>query len=157
MHITYHSHALCPSCHRPFFAASLKIHLPQCRAKMANVITCCPACGVEMAQSLLNDHLQKCEQAQATSRAAGGPVQVGKAGTPATAMGLLPAERDGRVPCARCGRKFNAMAAERHIPKCNSIRSKPKTLVRGQQSSGPGYAPSAPRNGGGRTPTQYVL
>ena len=30
-----------------------------------------------------------------------------------------------------CGRRFNAMAAERHIPKCTSIMAKPKTLARG--------------------------
>jgi len=38
---------------------------------------------------------------------------------------------DDRVPCPHCGRKFNAMAAERHIPKCTSIHAKPKMLTRG--------------------------
>lgn len=31
---------------------------------------------------------------------------------------------DDRVTCPKCGRKFNADVAERHIPKCNA---KPKT------------------------------
>ena len=42
-----------------------------------------------------------------------------------------PPEYDDRVPCPHCGRRFNAMAAERHIPKCTSIMAKPKTLARG--------------------------
>jgi hypothetical protein len=35
------------------------------------------------------------------------------------------------VPCPHCGRSFNAMAAERHIPKCSDIKAKPKKLMRG--------------------------
>lgn len=54
-------------------------------------------------------------------------------------------EVDDRVPCPHCGRRFNAMAAERHIPKCSSIMAKPKTLTRG----GGGQAVSErPRPGG---------
>ena len=34
-------------------------------------------------------------------------------------------------PCPHCGRSFNEKAAERHIPKCQSIKAKPKTLTRG--------------------------
>ena len=63
-------------------------------------------------------------------------------------------EYDDRVPCPHCGRKFNATAAERHIPKCNSIRAKPKMLVRG---GGGGNGAAGNRGNGGRTPTQYVL
>ena len=79
---------------------------------------------------------------------------------------------DDRVQCPHCLRKvcrattgasplawlcifscvwhvqFNATAAERHIPKCSSIRAKPKTLVRG---AGPGLQAT---RGAGR---QYVL
>ncbi|ELT91310.1 hypothetical protein CAPTEDRAFT_116440, partial [Capitella teleta] len=29
------------------------------------------------------------------------------------------------VPCPHCNRKFNATAAERHIPLCNKIKTKP--------------------------------
>ena len=35
------------------------------------------------------------------------------------------------VPCPHCGRTFNEKAAERHIPKCNSIKAKPKFQRRG--------------------------
>ncbi|CAM9796558.1 unnamed protein product [Chrysoparadoxa australica] len=30
------------------------------------------------------------------------------------------------VPCPHCGRTFNEQAAERHIPKCTSLKTKPK-------------------------------
>ena len=63
-------------------------------------------------------------------------------------------EYDDRVPCPHCGRKFNPTAAERHIPKCNSIRAKPKMLVRGGGGNPGGAAVN--RSNGGRTPT-YVL
>ena len=67
-------------------------------------------------------------------------------------------EYDDRVLCPHCGRKFNAMAAERHIPKCSSIRAKPKMLVRGGGGGGAAESMRPTRNnGGGRTPTQYVL
>jgi len=35
------------------------------------------------------------------------------------------------VQCPHCSRRFNATAAERHIPKCNDIKAKPKMLKRG--------------------------
>ena len=35
------------------------------------------------------------------------------------------------IGCPHCGRRFNQKAAERHIPKCQSIKAKPKTLTRG--------------------------
>ena len=35
------------------------------------------------------------------------------------------------IPCPHCGRRFNQKAADRHIPKCQSIKAKPKTLARG--------------------------
>merc|ERR1712039_443510 len=41
------------------------------------------------------------------------------------------AEADDRIECPHCSRKFNAKAAERHIPKCSEIRAKPSTLRRG--------------------------
>jgi hypothetical protein len=40
-------------------------------------------------------------------------------------------EHDDRTACPHCGRRFNQQAAERHIPKCNSISAKPKMLTRG--------------------------
>ena len=85
-------------------------------------------------------------------------------------------EYDDRVQCPHCMRKFNATAAERHIPKCSSIRAKPKMLVKGggggahergsaantfgaPMGGGMGgmAAASMSRQNGGRTPTQYVL
>jgi len=45
------------------------------------------------------------------------------------------AEDDGFVSCPHCERRFNEKAAERHIPKCNDIRSKPKMLKRGEGRS----------------------
>ena len=35
------------------------------------------------------------------------------------------------VECPHCQRRFNAKAAERHIPVCNNIRAKPTSLKRG--------------------------
>jgi len=37
----------------------------------------------------------------------------------------------GLIECPNCLRTFNAKAAERHIPVCESIRAKPKLLLRG--------------------------
>ena len=45
-----------------------------------------------------------------------------------------PPECDDRIPCPHCGRRFNALAAERHIPKCQAISAKPKTLTRAAAS-----------------------
>ena len=64
---------------------------------------------------------------------------------------------DDRVPCPHCGRKFNATAAERHIPKCSSIRAKPKTLVRGGNGQGSGIANAMRAPSGARQQQQYVL
>lgn len=44
------------------------------------------------------------------------------------------------VPCPNCGRTFNEMAAERHIPKCKNIIAQPKSL---QKGSGRGLGVSA--------------
>jgi hypothetical protein len=49
------------------------------------------------------------------------------------------------VQCPHCERRFNEKAAERHIPVCTSIRSKPSSLKRG---TGGGAA------GGGKSNTQ---
>ena len=32
------------------------------------------------------------------------------------------------IPCPHCGRRFNAKAGERHIPQCQNIKAKPKSL-----------------------------
>lgn len=41
------------------------------------------------------------------------------------------------VPCPHCGRRFNQQAADRHIPKCQDIKAKPKMLRRGAGTPGP--------------------
>ena len=38
---------------------------------------------------------------------------------------------DGLVPCPHCSRRFNQKAADRHIPKCQDIKAKPRTLRKG--------------------------
>jgi len=48
------------------------------------------------------------------------------------------------VPCPHCDRRFNAKAADRHIPQCQNIKAKPKRLARGS-----GGAAVASRNTGG--------
>ena len=103
-----------------------------------------------------NARKARLEAAEARSRFEAFQAQLEEAKANGT-MHLLPPpapvedEYDDRVPCPHCGRKFNSTAAERHIPKCTSIRAKPKTLMRGMPAGGPNRA------SGGRTPTQYVL
>ena len=41
-----------------------------------------------------------------------------------------PSQNPDYVECPTCGRRFNETAAERHIPKCKNIKSKPKPLRR---------------------------
>ncbi len=35
---------------------------------------------------------------------------------------------DGRVECPHCKRRFNAAAAERHIPQCQKLQTKPRAV-----------------------------
>eukprot|EP00892_Ulva_mutabilis_P007400 jgi/Ulvmu1/5031/UM021_0048.1 len=53
-----------------------------------------------------------------------------------TKMPVFEDEHDDRVPCPHCGRKFAALTAERHIPKCQHIRAKPAFLKRGSGIAG---------------------
>ena len=34
-----------------------------------------------------------------------------------------------RVPCPHCLRRFNAAVAERHIPKCQELKTKPRAIA----------------------------
>ena len=56
------------------------------------------------------------------------------------------------VACPNCGRSFNATAAERHIPKCASIKARPAALFRGEgvAAGAGGAAKMAATMGGGR-------
>lgn len=40
------------------------------------------------------------------------------------------------IQCPHCSRRFNEKAAERHIPQCQNIINKPKTLARGKGGGG---------------------
>ncbi len=44
------------------------------------------------------------------------------------------------IPCPHCGRRFNAKAADRHIPQCQNIKAKPSRLLK---NSGMGAVASA--------------
>lgn len=33
------------------------------------------------------------------------------------------------IPCPHCGRRFSALAGERHIPHCKNIKAKVRSLV----------------------------
>jgi hypothetical protein len=52
------------------------------------------------------------------------------------------------VPCPHCGRSFNATAAERHIPKCTSIKAQPTRLRAGGRAGG--WVGGRAGGGGGR-------
>jgi len=41
---------------------------------------------------------------------------------------VLEPEEDSRVQCPHCGRKFEALVAERHIPKCAQTKAKPNAV-----------------------------
>jgi DNA-directed RNA polymerase subunit RPC12/RpoP len=70
--------------------------------------------------------------------------QAEKEGKDIRTLDLPPAPEavDDRTPCPHCGRSFNALAAERHIPKCTSIKSKPSML-----RAGGGTSRAAPARG----------
>jgi hypothetical protein len=63
---------------------------------------------------------------------------------------------DGRTPCPHCGRRFNTQAAERHIPKCKSMKAKPTRLKAGggvvaAAGAAAGRGGGATRGAGGAT------
>ncbi|KAG5189921.1 hypothetical protein JKP88DRAFT_352953 [Tribonema minus] len=53
------------------------------------------------------------------------------------------------VPCPHCARRFNEAAAERHIPRCSSIRAQPSRLAKGS-GRGLGVASRKPSGPGRR-------
>ncbi len=44
---------------------------------------------------------------------------------------MISAPDPSLIPCPNCGRRFNEMAANRHIPQCKNIKAKPTVLKRG--------------------------
>ena len=48
---------------------------------------------------------------------------------------------DSLIPCPHCNRRFNEKAAERHIPKCQSIKAKPSFLSK-NSNTGIGSTPN---------------
>ena len=54
-----------------------------------------------------------------------------KEGRPPPPVSSVPSVDPDLVPCPHCGRSFNEAAAERHIPRCQNIKAKPKRLMRG--------------------------
>ena len=45
-------------------------------------------------------------------------------------------ENDDRTPCPHCGRRFAANVAERHIPKCATMKSRPRPRPAGKKAVG---------------------
>ena len=124
----------CPSCGRAFFPSSLRIHLPQCKAKQAAVVVECPACGIEVPNSQLNAHMAKCPAASSRSVASrtGNPARravpsrgPGPSKPPLPYMAIAPTEADGRVPCAKCGRKFSPDRIAKHQFACMRQKKRP--------------------------------
>ncbi|KAM6170734.1 zinc finger C2HC domain-containing protein 1C [Erethizon dorsatum] len=50
---------------------------------------------------------------------------IAKGGNPSDLPPILPAENPDYVQCSHCSRHFAPKAAERHIPKCKTIRNRP--------------------------------
>ena len=49
--------------------------------------------------------------------------------------------------CQHCGRRFNAKAAERHIPLCSNIIAKPSVLKKGSNHSAAAGVSKMPQRG----------
>lgn len=49
------------------------------------------------------------------------------------------------VPCPHCGRKFNEEAANRHIPICKNVFSKPKDSPKSKQPATPSSLKTGPK------------
>lgn len=64
-----------------------------------------------------------------------GPLQHVLSHTPQLTDAFARAWCSDRVPCPHCGRKFNAKAAERHIPRCQDLGTKPLGRAMGAGSS----------------------
>jgi hypothetical protein len=74
---------------------------------------------------------QKSSQLQQAMQAAREIKQAKEEGREPVFAAVEPTVDPSLVPCPHCGRSFNETAAERHIPKCTSIKARPKMLKRG--------------------------
>jgi len=72
-----------------------------------------------------------------------------KSGAPMPDMPSAPSAPDpSLILCENCGRRFNEKAAERHIPKCQSIKAKPNRLKAGGGiTAAGGRSRGAPKGG----------
>ena len=147
----------CPHCGRAFFPSSLQIHIPQCQAKMARMIVLCPACGVEVAQLHLSEHMsreckvikrqtmamqgrapspkgsrrgpqtergpRRSSGASATSSSTGPKTE--RSQPPPHSFAVAAPDPDGRVACARCGRKFAPDRIAQHQFICVQLKRGP--------------------------------
>lgn len=100
----------------------------------------CPACGTEMPNADLNKHLASCRAA--SQRFNGPSSRLGRSADnerrgisaklvnanhprPSAPMTLQPADSDGRIPCARCGRKFAQDRIAKHQYICTGLKHGP--------------------------------
>lgn len=135
----------CASCSRKFTARSLAVHQRVCAKvfKPASTATASkqsptppPATKKKPATATAKWRKQS-EELRAAMQRGRGEIP---APTTTPSFGIADADDattpppidDGLVMCPHCERRFNDKAAERHIPKCSNIVSKPKTLRRGE-------------------------
>ncbi|KAH9255445.1 hypothetical protein BASA81_006564 [Batrachochytrium salamandrivorans] len=154
----------CRSCNRKFSSRSLVVHERVCAKvfKPALSSSSPPAAAVataavvgEKKKSNAKWRKQSEELRAAMQRGRGEEPSTKPVLVSATTMTTADAENeqdDGLVMCPHCERRFNDKAAERHIPKCTSIMSKPKMLKRGEgKSVAKPLAPAPPPSAAKRT------
>ena len=93
----------------------------------------CPGCKAEIPNAKLNAHLAQCAEfgggrtskggESAGGRGGGGSGGKDGGGTSNATVGLMPPCADGRIPCARCGRKFSAERIASHQYICTHLKN----------------------------------
>jgi len=114
----------CDLCGRDFFAASIAIHRKQCHDKQQYIPIACQFCDTEVRRCDMPKHIRGCPAARrATSAQRVAAARVGAIPTAvAPQPGMPPAQAsDHRVPCAVCGRKFNADRVAKHQSICRKL------------------------------------
>ena len=157
----------------------------------------CPACGADFPQGELNDHMSRCRAASqrfgnggtfsrpsgklglasgnncssSSCCGSGGAVNAnavnGNRQRPSKSMVIQPADADGRVPCARCGRRFAPDRIAKHQYICTGLKHGPARsptqvaatarkaaapMVLGRRRSLSSKAPPRGGGGGGQVP-----